>query len=77
MNELLNIVIPKIKAYWKDVAYSMKYETYEVDAIETESHNLKECCVKLFTDWLTTSHIMLLLLRLGKHFLNASNKLMS
>lgn len=53
---LINIAIPKIKAKWKDVAYSMGYNIYEVNAIETESRNLKECCEKLFYNWLTTKH---------------------
>ena len=56
MLELLKIVIPKIKANWEDVAYSMRYSVYEVDAIATESLSLKERCVKLFTNWLTTAH---------------------
>ena len=57
MNELLKIVIPKINAKWKDVAYSMRYKVYEVDAIETGCHDLNKCCAKLFTDWLTTHHV--------------------
>jgi len=57
MRILIKIVIPKIKAKWKDVAYLMGYNEYDVDAIATESpHNLKECCEKLFTNWLMTSH---------------------
>jgi len=54
---LIKIVIPKIKAKWKDVAYSMGYKVHDVDAIATESpHNLKECCQKLLTNWLMTRH---------------------
>ena len=56
MWELINIVIPKIKAKWEDVAYCMRYKVHEVKAIATESHDLKERCMKLFTNWLTTSH---------------------
>ena len=56
MWELVDIVIPKIKAKWKDIAYCMRYEGYKVDAIATECHDLKECCMKLFTNWLSTSH---------------------
>ena len=56
MWELINIVIPKIKAKWQDVAYRMRYELLEVDAIATESHDLKERCIKLFTNWLKTNH---------------------
>ena len=56
MWELIDIVIPKIKAKWQDVAYRMRYEPYEVDAIAIESRDLKECCIKLLTNWLKTSH---------------------
>ena len=42
---------------WDDVAFSMGYSVYDVDAIQKESyHDLKQCCQKLFTDWLKTSH---------------------
>ena len=56
MHLLNKIVIPKIKAMWKDVAYSMGRSVYDVDAIQEESHDLKQCCQKLFSDWLKTSH---------------------
>ena len=57
MWELINIVIPKIKAKWQDVAFRMRYEPLEVYAFAKESRDdLKECCIKLFTNWLTTSH---------------------
>ena len=56
MWELINIAIPKIKAKWQKVAYCMRYEVYEVDAIAAESPNLEERCVKLFNNWLSTSH---------------------
>ena len=51
---LLNkIVIPRIKAEWKDVAYSMGYESDVVKAIEKESHyQIKECCQNLLAEWL-------------------------
>ena len=56
MHLLNKIVIPRIRANWRDVAYSMGYSD-EVDAIQEESHHdLKRCCQKLFTDWLKTSH---------------------
>ena len=56
MWELINIVIPKIKANWQDVAYCLRYKEYEVKAMERESHDLKEDCTKLFTNWLDTNH---------------------
>ena len=56
MSDLLNIVIPKIEAKWRDVAHHMRYQLYEIDAIATDHHNVRDCCVKLLTDWLTTRH---------------------
>ena len=57
MKELQKIVIPKIKAEWKTVAYNMGYKPHETDAITVECcHKLKDCCVMLFEDWLRTSH---------------------
>ena len=52
MHLLNKIVIPRIEAVWKDVAYSMGYELHIVDAIDQNSHNLKQCCQNLFADWL-------------------------
>ena len=54
MWNLIRIVIPKIKASWKSLAYSMRYDVYEVSAFEKEGNNLNECCNNLFTNWLTT-----------------------
>ena len=56
MWELTEFVIPKIKDNWDNLAYCMRYTIGEVEAIKKESHNLKECCIKLFSDWITTSH---------------------
>ena len=56
MHHLNKIVIPRIKSEWEDVAYSMGYRFRDVKAIKKESLNdLKECCQKLFSDWLDTS----------------------
>ena len=53
MHLLNKIVIPKIKTDWKDVAYSMGYESDVVKAIEKESYyQMKECCQNLFAEWL-------------------------
>ena len=57
MWNLTKMVIPKIKAEWENVAYSMGYESDTVNAIEKECHGkLDKCCQKLFSDWLTTDH---------------------
>ena len=57
MGELNKIVVPKIKVYWKDVAYALYYKINTVEAIE-ELHrgNPKKCCQELLKDWLTTDH---------------------
>ena len=55
MHLLNKIVIPRIRANWRDVAYSMGCSVYDVDAIQEESHDLKQCCHKLFSGWLKTS----------------------
>lgn len=49
------VIIPKIKAQWKDVALSLHLPTSEISAIEKESYDLKECCQLLMTRWLDTS----------------------
>jgi len=56
MWELKEIVIPKIKAEWNDLAYCMRYKPEEVEGFRKDSRDLSECCEKLFTDWLRTSH---------------------
>ena len=43
-------------AEWKKVAYSMKFDLHIIGAIEKDSHNVNECCDKLFTNWLTTNN---------------------
>ena len=54
MWELNKIVIPKIKAHWKDVAYnSLHYDIPEVKAIaEKHQNDPKKCCQELFERWL-------------------------
>ena len=56
MWELIQIVIPKIRAEWEDLAYCMRYKPGDVEAFRTDSHGPEECCKKLFKNWLTTSH---------------------
>ena len=56
MWELTEFVIPEIKDNWDSFAYCMRYTIGEVKAFRKDSHNLKECCIKLFSDWLTTGH---------------------
>ena len=54
MWDLLKIVIPKVKASWVELAYSMDYEIDAVRGFERDGRSLDEQCRKLFEDWLTT-----------------------
>lgn len=54
MRDLIKIVIPKINVEWKCVAYFMDYDINDVGRIEKDSSGVKECCQKLFEDWLST-----------------------
>ena len=56
MWELTEIVIPKIKTHWEDLAYCMRYSAGEVEAFNRDGKDLHECCKKLFINWLTTDH---------------------
>ena len=55
MWDVIKIVFPKIKSEWKYVAYSMRYAPYDVKTFENDALDSKGSCLKLFTDWLTTS----------------------
>ena len=50
------IVIPEVKAYWRDLAFSMEYKIREVKAMEKDSQDCGERCSTLFEDWLDTNH---------------------
>ena len=57
MKHLVQFVIPKIKASWEDVAYVLLYDIEDVEGIKAQSQNdVKSCCRRLLTDWLSTSH---------------------
>ena len=56
MWELTEIVIPKIKTHWEDLAYCMRYSAGEVEAFDREGKDLHECCKKMFINWLSTDH---------------------
>ena len=57
MFDLQKIVLPKIQAYWKDVAYALCYKIEDVENLEAK-HNKdpRKCCQDFFIDWLKTSH---------------------
>ena len=56
MYELTEFVAPKVMDNWKQLAYCMRYETRDVTAFSEGSQNPKECCMKLFSNWLDTGH---------------------
>ena len=56
MHELTEIVIPKIKACWRNLAFAMRYDIEDVNGFDKGGSDLKERCEKLLTDWLTTGH---------------------
>ena len=56
MWELIKIVIPKVKAEWEDLAYSMEYNIFTLKKIKYCYSDSEECCKILFEDWLSTDH---------------------
>ena len=56
MWNLYKIVIPKVKAEWEDLAYSMEYNIATVKEITEDCSDSQECCGTLFEDWLSTDH---------------------
>ena len=54
MWDLIKIVIPKVKASWVELAYSMGYSVSAVSGFDADGRNLHEQCRKLFEYWLTT-----------------------
>ena len=54
MRELINIVIPKVKASWVELAYSMGYNVNAVRGFREDGRDSDEKCCQLFEDWLTT-----------------------
>ena len=56
MFELTKIVIPKIKAEWESLAYSMRYTTQEIKGFKKDSQDSAECCRNLLDNWISTGH---------------------
>lgn len=49
----MKIVVPKIASYWKEVAYSLHYDTTRVKIIQEEcKDDLEYCAFELFMHWL-------------------------
>jgi len=48
MKDLIIIAVPKLKAYWKSVAYILEYDTSAIDAIKEQHHtDPHNCCQEL------------------------------
>ena len=56
MWELVSIVVPMVKAEWKDLALAMTYKLYEVKAFKKDGQDVDDHCKELFENWLTTGH---------------------
>ena len=56
MFELNEIVIPKIKAEWKQLANCMRYSTQEIKGFKKDSQDSGECCENLLDNWISTGH---------------------
>ena len=55
MWKLISIVIPKVKASFVDLAYSMGFGIEDVRGLEGDYRDSGERCRKLFEDWLAGS----------------------
>ena len=52
----MKIVIPKVKASWVKLAYSMDYSIDAVRGFKEDGRNSDEQCCQFFEDWLTAGH---------------------
>ena len=50
---VIKIVIPKIKAKWVHVAYSLQYD---ISAVKAFMSSGEDGCMNLFIDWLSTNN---------------------
>ena len=58
MKFLIKYVIPKVEAYWENIAYVvLKYDIPAVSSIrQKHQNNVRGCCQQLFENWLTTAN---------------------
>ena len=57
MKHLVNIVLPKIAADWKLVAFNLEFETSAIRIIQQRGRDDPEdCCLEMLTDWVTKGH---------------------
>ena len=51
------MLVPRVKAYWEDVAYSLRFGIHEVEGIKgTHKDDTKKCCQRLLITWLSTNN---------------------
>ena len=56
MEHLINIVVPKVAAYWNDVAFNLGFKIPTTEIISAKcNHDPKNCCKELFKQWLSSS----------------------
>ena len=55
MWDLIKTVIPKVKAEWRNLGYSMGFKIEDIRALETDAslRNPESQCQKLFENWLS------------------------
>ena len=56
MKHLINIVVPRVAAYWNDVAFNLDFNISTVQIISRKFLNDPvSCCKELFEQWLNSS----------------------
>lgn len=53
---VVSIVIPKIKAKWDHVAFSMGYSISAVKSFRRDAQNIEEACLNFLGDWLESNN---------------------
>ena len=48
--------MPRVESEWEDIAYSLRYDITTIRAIKKDGKDCKDCCRKLFEDWLSSGH---------------------
>ena len=57
MDDLQQIVIPKIMTNWEEIAESLRYEDEDIEAIKQNGRgDAKKCCREFFKDWRKSGH---------------------
>ncbi|XP_065903549.1 uncharacterized protein [Dysidea avara] len=55
MENLVFVMVPKIKEHWEDVAHILQFKFTDVEAIKAQhNEDPRKCCWQLFQDWLWT-----------------------